>query len=49
MRRGEVGTWPERDKRVKAAQGIRRFWKRAPDDAEMRGFVKALVEQMSNG
>jgi hypothetical protein len=32
-----------------AAQGIRRFWKRAPDDAEMRGFVKALVEQMSNG
>ena len=31
------------------AQGIRRFWKRAPDHAEMRGVVKALVDQMSNG
>ncbi len=32
-----------------AAQGIRRFWKRAPDHAGMRGFANALVGQMSNG
>jgi len=32
-----------------AAQGIRRFWKRASDHPEMGGFVKALLDQMSNG
>jgi len=26
-----------------------RFWKRAPDHAGLRGCVKALVEQMSDG
>ena len=32
-----------------AAQGIRRFWKRASEHPEMGGFVKALLDQMSNG
>jgi putative transposase len=32
-----------------AAQGIRRFWKRTPDNADMRGFVKALLDKLSNG
>lgn len=53
MRRGEVGTRPEWDQRVKAAeeigretgvsevgaaQGIRGFWKRAPEHAAMRAL-----------
>ncbi len=32
-----------------AAQGIRRFWKLAPDRPEMQAFVKALTASMSNG
>jgi len=32
-----------------AAQGIRRFWKRAPNSPEMRAFVAALLDQMANG
>ncbi len=32
-----------------AAQGIRRFWKRAPNSPEMRAFVAALLKQLSNG
>ena len=32
-----------------AAQGIRRFWKRAPNSPEMQAFVAALLDQLSNG
>jgi hypothetical protein len=32
-----------------AAQGIRRFWKRAPNNPEMQAFVAALLDQLSNG
>ncbi len=32
-----------------AAQGIGRFRKRAPDDAEMRAFGECLLDQLSNG
>jgi len=32
-----------------AAQGIRRFWKRAPNTPEMQAFVAALLDQLSNG
>ena len=32
-----------------AAQGIRRFWKRAPNNAEMQAFVAGLLDQLSNG
>jgi hypothetical protein len=31
-----------------AAQGIRRFWKRAPNSPEMQAFVTALLDQLSN-
>jgi hypothetical protein len=29
-----------------AAQGIRRFWKRAPNSPEMQAFVAALLDQL---
>ena len=32
-----------------AAQGIRRFWKQAPDRPEMQAFAKALTTHMSKG
>ena len=32
-----------------AAQGIRRFWKRATNTPEMQAFVAALLDQLSNG
>jgi hypothetical protein len=32
-----------------AAQGIRRFWKRAPNTPEMQAFIAALMDQLSNG
>jgi hypothetical protein len=32
-----------------AAQGIRRFWKRAPNKPDMQAFVTALLDQLSNG
>jgi hypothetical protein len=32
-----------------AAQGIRRFWKRAPNSPEMQAFVTTLLDQLSNG
>ncbi len=32
-----------------AAQGIRRFWKRAPNSPEMQAFVAALLDQLANG
>jgi hypothetical protein len=32
-----------------AAQGIRRFWKRAPNNPEMQAFVAAFLDQLSNG
>ena len=32
-----------------AAQGIRRFWKRAPNTPEMQAFVADLLDQLSNG
>ena len=32
-----------------AAQGIRRFWKWAPNSPEMQAFVAALLDQLSNG
>lgn len=31
-----------------AAQGIRRFGKWAPEHTEIHGFVKAILDQMSN-
>jgi hypothetical protein len=30
-------------------QGIQRFGKRVMEHAEMQGFVKSLLDQMSNG
>jgi hypothetical protein len=45
----EVG-WKEPEvSYAAAAQGIRRFWKRVRDHADMRRFVKALLDQMPNG
>jgi hypothetical protein len=32
-----------------AEQGIRRFWKRAPNNPEMQAFVTTLLDQLSNG
>ena len=32
-----------------AAQGIRRFWKLAPNRPEMQAFAKVLTANMSNG
>jgi len=32
-----------------AAQGIRRFWRRAPNSTEMQAFVTTLLDQLSNG
>jgi hypothetical protein len=32
-----------------AAQGIRRFWKRAPNSPEMQALVTALLDHLSNG
>lgn len=32
-----------------AAQGIRRFWKRAPNNPEMQAFIAALLDQLTNG
>ena len=32
-----------------AAQGIRRFWKRAPNTPEMQAFIAALLDRLSNG
>ena len=32
-----------------AAQGIRRFWRRAPNSTEMQAFVTAPLDQLSNG
>jgi hypothetical protein len=32
-----------------AAQGIRRFWRRAPNSTGMQAFVTTLLDQLSNG
>jgi hypothetical protein len=32
-----------------AAQGIRRFWERAPNSPEMPASVAALLDPLSNG
>ena len=49
LRRGRVACGRDATPGMAAARGIRRLWKRVPDHAEMRGFEKPLVDQMSNG
>ncbi len=48
-RLAEVGREEPRISYPAAAQGIRRFWLRAPDDSKMQAYVKVFRSKLSNG